>query len=114
MPVHQIFNLIKVVGHLVQFEEKKMVNEITTVSSAALCLKDSGYIDSLQTSAQVEQENRACIVVVSRARQACGIAWLLLKIQFMCLQQCMEPEEVHGSQKKSLKKKNPLAWPKPH
>lgn len=47
MPIHSIFNLIKVVGHLVQFEEKELLNEITAVYSAALCLKDSGYIDSL-------------------------------------------------------------------
>lgn len=34
-------------GHLMQYEEKILGNEITAVSSAAVCLKDSDYTYSL-------------------------------------------------------------------
>lgn len=34
-------------GHLMQYEEKVLRNEIMAVSFAAICLKDSNYIDFL-------------------------------------------------------------------
>lgn len=42
-------------GHLMQYEEKIWRNEITAVSYAAVCLKDSNYIDFLYISSCFKQ-----------------------------------------------------------
>lgn len=42
-------------GHLMQYEEKILRNEITAVSCAPVYLKDSNYIDSLQISTYLKQ-----------------------------------------------------------